>query len=133
MHEAGRRSSTPARSGRGCERPPRLAAQRRHEVPSRTRANRDEALGMAQDDARLLGADGTAEDVVVAALVALVVRPLGQLLRPRGTAEPARALPYHEAEHDAQRLGAVVHRGGIPMACSRPSSTEWATRVPAHA
>src|SRR5262249_13420169 len=113
MHEAGRRSSTPARSGRGWGEPARLAAQRWHEGPSRARANRDEALGMAQDDARLLGADGTAEDVVVAALVALVVRPLGQLLRPRGMAEPARALPYHAAEHDAQRLGAGRHPGGI--------------------
>ena len=66
---------------------------------------------MLQDDARLLRTDRTAEDVVVAALVALIVGPLRQLLGTRRVTETARALPHHEAEHDAQRLGAVVHCG----------------------
>ena len=71
---------------------------------------------MAEDDARFLGADGTAEDAIAAALVVLVVGPVGELLGTRRVAEPARTLAHDEPQHDAQRLAALGHRAVLSHA-----------------
>src|SRR5512144_1320014 len=72
---------------------------------------------MLQDDPRFLGRDGAAEDAVLPSLVALFVRPLGELVRGRRVSERDGALPDDEAEHDAQWLARDVHGvSGVPHA-----------------
>src|SRR5262249_54036218 len=88
------------------------------EVASRTRTDGHQAIGMPEDDAGLLGADRAPEDTIHPALVALVVRPLRQLLGARRMPDASRALPHHEAEHDAQRLGVIDHGGRVVPRCA---------------
>src|SRR5437773_2121503 len=66
---------------------------------------------MAQDDARLVGADLAPEDAVAPARVALLVRPARQLLGRGRVPERHGTLPHHEAEHDPGRFRPRAHAG----------------------
>ena len=78
---------------------------------------------MAQYDARIFDGDRPAEETVAPAALALLVRPLRELLGRRLVTERDGALADDEAEHDLRRIFRSGHgRSRLTPRSARPGS-----------